>query len=63
MKLRPVKFIAKRDDLKLETYKYTSEEYDSAELDLPTDEVMLSILHELLSSEEKEMKSDVDDTW
>lgn len=62
MRHRPVKFIAKRDDLKLETYKYTAEEYDCAELDLPADEVMLSILHELLSAADKEMKSDVNDT-
>ena len=62
MKHRPVKFIAKRDDLKLETYKYITEECDGAELDLPTDEVMLSILHELLSVADKEMKSNVNDT-
>ena len=62
MKHKPVEFTAKRADLKLESYEYSIEKYESPEVDLPADEVMLSILHEILSDSGKEMIIDDNDT-
>jgi len=48
--------------LKYENYEYFTEEFHGDELDLPTDEVMLSILKELLLTADEEMNTDVNDT-
>lgn len=62
LKHQPVKFTASRADLKLDTYKYTTEKFEGPELDLPADDVMLSILHEILSGSDKEMMIDDNDS-
>lgn len=62
MKHQPVKFTARRTDLKLDTYEYTTEKHEDPELDLPADDVMLSILHEILSGTNKEMIIDDNDS-
>lgn len=59
---KPIKFSAIREELKNENCEYATEEINSEGLDLPADDVMLSILKELISMADKEMKSDVNDT-
>ncbi len=59
---KPIKFTARRDELKNEKYEYSTEVIYDNGLELPTDDVMLSILKELLLVADKEMKINVNDT-